>query len=210
MVDDILRNLEWLGHDSFLLRAGGRNIYLDPFRLPEGLPLADLICITHEHFDHCSPEDVAKIRQASTVVVTDAHAAAKLGGRCTVLTPGERAEVGGILIEAVPAYNTNKQFHPQGNHWLGFIFSVDGVRLYHAGDTDRIPEMGAIRADIALLPVSGTYVMTAEEAVQAALDIKPAVAIPMHHNAIVGTADDAKRFAAGLAGRIRVEILAAR
>ncbi|MFZ5776023.1 MAG: MBL fold metallo-hydrolase [Thermodesulfobacteriota bacterium] len=210
MVDDILRNLEWLGHDSFLLRAGGRHIYLDPFRLPEGLPPADLICITHEHFDHCSPEDVAKIRTPATVVVTEPQSAAKLSFPCTVLAPGGHAEAAGIAIEAVAAYNTNKQFHPQANRWIGFILTVDGVRLYHAGDTDHIPEMRAIKADIALLPVSGTYVMTAEEAVAAALEINPQVAIPMHFAAIVGSKDDSLRFAKGLSGKIRVEILAAR
>jgi L-ascorbate metabolism protein UlaG (beta-lactamase superfamily) len=115
--------------------------------------------------------------------------------------------VDGITIEAVPAYNTNKQFHPRTNGWLGFILTVDGVRVYHAGDTDCIPEMKDIQADIALLPVSGIYVMTAEEAAQAALAIGPKIAVPMHYGDIVGVADDAERFAAALAGRVRVEIL---
>ena len=207
MVENIFKNLRWLGHDAFLLQAGGKSIYLDPFQLGPGLPLADLICISHAHYDHCSPADVLMIQQPSTRIVTETEAAAKLTGNIMTLVPGERCEVEGIAIETVPAYNTNKHFHPQSNGWLGFILTVGGVRLYHAGDTDYIPEMKNIRADIALLPVSGTYVMTAEEAAQAALAIGPKIAVPMHYDAIVGTNDDADRFAAALAGKVRVEIL---
>jgi len=207
MGEKVFKNLHWLGHDAFLLRAGGKIIYFDPFRLGPGLPPADIICISHEHYDHCSPADVLTIQQPSTLIVTEAKAAAKLKGNIMTLAPGERREVDGVIIETVPAYNTNKQFHPQSNSWLGFILTVDGVRVYHAGDTDYIPEMKNIRADIALLPVSGTYVMTAEEAAQAAIAIGPKIAVPMHYAAIVGTSDDADRFAAALAGRVRVEIL---
>jgi len=207
MVEKVLKNLRWLGHDTFLLRSGSKSIYFDPFQLGSGLPPADIICISHAHYDHCSPEDVRTIQQPSTLIVTETEAAAKLTGKIMTLAPGERREAEGIIIETVPAYNTNKQFHPQGNSWLGFILTVDGVRVYHAGDTDYIPEMKNIRADIALLPVSGTYVMTAEEAAQAAITIGPKIAVPMHYAAIVGTNDDAKRFAAALAGKVRVEIL---
>lgn len=207
MVENVFKNLRWLGHDAFLLRAGGKSIYFDPFQLGPGLPPADIICISHAHYDHCSPADVLAIQQPSTLIVTEIQAAAKLTGKIVTLAPGERREVEGVTIEAVPAYNTNKQFHPQANHWLGFILTVDGVRVYHAGDTDYVPEMKNIRADIALLPVSGTYVMTAEEAAQAAMAIGPKIAVPMHYAAIVGTTDDAARFAAALAGRVRVEIL---
>lgn len=205
MVEDICKNLQWLGHDAFLLRAGGKVIYFDPFKLEKGLPPADIICISHEHYDHCSPEDVRAIQQPSTLIFTEAMATAKLEGQITAMVPGERREVAGIIIETVPAYNTNKKFHPRSNGWLGFILTVDGVRIYHAGDTDFIPEMKEIRADIALLPVSGTYVMTAEEAAQAALVIGPEIAVPMHYGGIVGSNDDAARFAAALAGKIRVE-----
>ncbi|MFA7381937.1 MAG: MBL fold metallo-hydrolase [Desulfurivibrionaceae bacterium] len=208
MVDKIFKNLRWLGHDAFLLRGGGKVIYIDPFKLGPGLPPADIICISHEHYDHCSPADVLMIQQPSTLIVAEAKAAAKLTGKILALAPGEHREVEGITIEAVAAYNTNKKFHPQANRWLGFIITVDGVRIYHAGDTDYIPEMKGLRADIVLLPVSGTYVMTAEEAAQAALAIGPRIAVPMHYGEVVGTRDDAVRFAAALAGRVRVEILA--
>lgn len=207
MVENVFKNLRWLGHDAFLLRAGGKNIYFDPFKLGPGLPPADIICISHEHYDHCSPADVRTIQQSSTLIVTEPQAAAKLTGKIITLAPGERREAEGITIETVPAYNTNKQFHPHSNSWLGFILTVDGVRVYHAGDTDYTPEMHNVRADIALLPVSGTYVMTAEEAAQAAIAIGPKIAVPMHYGAVVGTNDDAARFAAALAGKVRVEIL---
>lgn len=209
MVDEILKKLTWLGHDAFRLETGGKAIYFDPFRLSGGQPApADIICISHEHYDHCSPEDVAKIAGAQTVILTEPQAAKKLSGQVRILKAGERVTLGGVTVEAVAAYNTNKKFHPQGNHWLGFVVTVDGVRIYHAGDTDLIPEMRDIRADIALLPVSGTYVMTAEEAAQAALSIRPQVAIPMHYGAgVVGTDEDAARFAKLLAGKIRVELL---
>ncbi|MEW6501818.1 MAG: MBL fold metallo-hydrolase [Thermodesulfobacteriota bacterium] len=208
VVDDILEKLTWLGHDAFRLEAGGQTIYFDPFRLKGSPPPADLICISHEHYDHCSPEDVARIQGPRTVVLTEPQAAKKLAGDVRSLKVGERVTLGSVTVETVAAYNTNKKFHPHGNHWLGFVVSVAGVRIYHAGDTDLIPEMKGIKADIALLPVSGTYVMTAEEAVEAALLIRPQVAIPMHYGAgVVGTADDAARFARGLAGKVRVELL---
>ncbi|MCX5757844.1 MAG: MBL fold metallo-hydrolase, partial [Candidatus Hydrogenedentes bacterium] len=118
------------------------------------------------------------------------------------IAAGERLTVEGIGIEAVPAYNTNKEFHPKKNGWIGYIVTMNDVRIYHAGDTDHIPEMKSIKADIALLPVSGTYVMTAEEAARAALDINPRIAIPMHYGTIVGQADDAVRFRDLLQGKI--------
>jgi L-ascorbate metabolism protein UlaG (beta-lactamase superfamily) len=130
-----------------------------------------------------------------------------LTGKVNIVKPGERITVEGIEIEAVPSYNTNKKFHPKANSWVGYIFTVRGQRIYLAGDTDYIPEMKTFRADIALLPVSGTYVMTADEAVKAALDIKPKVAIPMHYDSIVGSKDDAKKFADALKGKIEVMIL---
>ena len=173
-VHDVVKNIAWLGHDGFLIKADGKVIVIDPFQVRECEP-ADILLVTHEHYDHCSPEDVRKIQKPSTVIVTEADSAKKLSGDVRVVRPGDKLTVSGIPIEVVPAYNTNKEFHPKQNGWLGFILTVNGVRIYHAGDTDLIPEMENFQADIAMLPVSGTYVMTAEEAVEAAKVIKPRV-----------------------------------
>jgi L-ascorbate metabolism protein UlaG (beta-lactamase superfamily) len=205
-VSDVVKNLMWLGHDGFLIRGNGKVIVIDPYEVKECEP-ADIILITHEHYDHCSPQDVKKIQKDSTVIVTEGHSAKNLSGDVRVVRPGDKLTVSGIPVEAVPAYNTNKAFHPKDNGWLGFIVTVDGVRIYHAGDTDLIPEMATFQTDIALLPVSGTYVMTAEEAVEAANMIKPKLVIPMHYGAIVGSASDAQRFSDALRGICEVEVL---
>jgi L-ascorbate metabolism protein UlaG (beta-lactamase superfamily) len=207
MIDSITRNLSWLGHDAFRLVVDNTTLYFDPFQLKGAPPLADIILVSHEHRDHCSPEDVAKIQQPDTLIITERKAATKLSGHVICLAPGEHHTAGSIKIEAVPSYNTNKLFHPAANGWLGFIVTVNGITIYHAGDTDRIPEMKTFKADIALLPVSGTYVMTADEAAQAALDLNPALAIPMHYGSIVGDQSDAERFAGLLAGKIPVSLL---
>jgi len=164
------------------------------FQLPAGAPQADLILVTHDHYDHCSPEDVARISKADTVIVTIAAAAKKLKGDVRVVEPGDSLTVKGIPIEVVPAYNVNKKFHPRDAGHVGFIITVDGQRIYHTGDTDFIPEMKDLKVDVALLPVSGTYVMTADEAANAAKAINPKVAIPMHYGEIVGSREDAERF----------------
>lgn len=203
--DAMLNNIHWLGHDTFRIE-GEKVIYTDPFKIKKP-GSADIILITHEHYDHCSPEDIAKLATPKTVVLAPADCASKLRGTVRTVRPGESMEVMGVPVEVVPAYNTNKKFHPKENGWVGYIFTVGGRRIYLAGDTDHIPEMKKIRADIALLPVSGTYVMTAEEAVRAALEIKPATAVPMHYGSIVGSGADAKRFAEGLKGKIEVVIL---
>ncbi len=205
-VDDVVKNITWLGHAGFLIKAGGKVIVIDPFQLDRCDP-ADIILVTHEHYDHCSPEDVKTVQKDSTVIVTEADSANKLSGDIRVVQPGDSLTVSGIAIEVVPAYNTNKSFHPKDNGWLGFIVTVSGVRIYHAGDTDLIPEMNTFEADIALLPVSGTYVMTAEEAVEAAKTIGPKLVIPMHYGAIVGSAKDAGRFSDALGKDCEVVVL---
>ncbi|TNF52195.1 MAG: MBL fold metallo-hydrolase [Nitrospiraceae bacterium] len=202
----MIENIHWLGHDSFKITTGNKIIYTDPFQIKQAGD-ADIILITHEHFDHCSPEDIEKLKTDKTVIVATADSAEKLSGNIRIVAPGDRLEINGIEINAVPAYNSNKQFHTKDKGWVGYIFTVEGKRIYLAGDTDYIPEMKTFHADIALLPVSGTYVMTADEAVQAALDIKPEVAIPMHYGSIVGTESDAEDFAHKLKGKIDVQIL---
>jgi len=205
MIETLLEKIHWLGHDGFRIDAAVV-IYIDPYQIQSTVP-ADIILVSHDHFDHCSPDDIKKIQKKSTVIITDKVSAGKLSGDIRIVKPGDKLTAQGIGVEIVPAYNINKQFHPKAAGMLGFILTVDGVRIYHAGDADFIPEMKNIKADIALLPVSGTYVMTADEAVQAALAIKPKVAIPMHYGAIVGTDSDARQFAEKLKGKIEVKIL---
>jgi L-ascorbate metabolism protein UlaG (beta-lactamase superfamily) len=205
MVQDIAKKIVWLGHDSFRIDAS-KTIYLDPYQVSSG-PKADLIMITHDHFDHCSPDDVAKIQQPGTVIVTEKDSAKKLTGDLRVIKPGESLVVDEVKVEAVPSYNTDKEFHPKKNAWLGFIIEIQGVRVFHAGDTDFIPEMNGFNVDIALLPVSGTYVMTADQAVEAALAISPKLAIPMHYGTIVGSDQDAINFKKALEGKIEVLVL---
>ena len=204
-VREMVKKIYWLGHDGFRIETD-KIIYIDPYQISGGPP-ADIILISHEHFDHCSPEDVEKIQKQDTVIVTEKDSAKKLKGDIRVVKPGNSVEIGDIKIEAVPAYNTDKDFHPKKNEWLGFILEVEGLKIYHAGDTDRIPEMKSFNVDIALLPVSGTYVMTADQAVEAALDINPKIAIPMHYGAIVGDRSDAERFRDALKGKLDVVIL---
>jgi len=205
MWQELSKKIVWLGHDAFRI-DGAKTVYFDPYGISPG-PEADLILISHDHFDHCSPEDVAKIQHERTVIVTEKDAAEKLSGDVRVLKPGESLLVDDMAIEAVRAYNTDKDFHPKNKGWLGFILEMEGARIYHAGDTDFIPEMKELKADIAFLPVSGTYVMTAEQAVKAAQAIKPKLAIPMHYGAIVGDEKDAMAFKKALEGDVEVLVL---
>jgi L-ascorbate metabolism protein UlaG (beta-lactamase superfamily) len=211
----------WLGHDGFRIEAGPLVIYIDPFKLsPAAVKPASLVLLTHEHFDHCSVEDLRKVVTPTTTVICPQECLSALSkvrpGDVIPVRPGEKRSVAGITVSAVSAYNVNKYrdpatkqvFHPKVDEKVGYVLDVGSVRVYHAGDTDNIPEMARISCDIALLPVSGTYVMTAEEAADAARAIKPKVAIPMHYGSIVGDDSNAKTFERLLAGSgIRVEIL---
>jgi L-ascorbate metabolism protein UlaG (beta-lactamase superfamily) len=205
MIQEMGNKIHWLGHDAFRIDAS-KILYFDPYEIGQG-PKADLIFISHEHFDHCSPEDVGKVQEEHTIIVTEKDAAKKLQGDLRILKPGDSLTIDGVIVRATPSYNPDKAFHPKANGWLGFIVEIDGVKIYHAGDTDYIPEMKTFDVDIALLPVSGTYVMTWEEAVQAAKAIKPKLAIPMHYGAIVGDDQDALQFKTALEPEIDVKVL---
>jgi L-ascorbate metabolism protein UlaG (beta-lactamase superfamily) len=198
----MIENIHWLGHDSFRL-DGSSTVYIDPWKLSAGAPRADLVLVTHDHFDHFSPDDILRVAAPRTTLVGPASVTAQIDGIAAVtLSAGEKATVGGVTVTAVAAYNLDKfrqlgqVFHPPAAGGLGYIVELDGRRIYHAGDTDAIPEMRDVRCDVALLPVSGTYVMTAEEAAEACRMISAAVVVPMHFGDIVGTADDAARFEA--------------
>ena len=205
MTKSFAENIHWLGHAGFRI-DGDKVIYFDPYQIESG-PQADLIFISHDHFDHCSPEDVAKIQGPETIIITEKDSAGKLTGDVRVIKPGETLVLDGVKILGVPSYNTDKDFHPRRNGWLGFLVEMSGISIYHSGDTDFIPEMKELNVDIALLPVSGTYVMTADQAVKAALAIGPGLAIPMHYGTIVGGNQDAFTFKSALDGKVRVLIL---
>ncbi len=205
---EAIANLHWLGHDSFRL-DGPPTIYFDPWQLKGKLPRADLVLVSHEHHDHCSPDDVKKISGPDTVVLAGGSAAEELPGARAV-EPGDRLTVAGVEVEAVRAYNVNKfrspgvPFHPKEANHVGYVVTVNGLRIYHSGDSDAIPEMADVDCDVALLPVSGKYVMTAQEAAEAARTIRPEVAVPMHYGSGIGAADDGQRFAELYDGKVVV------
>jgi L-ascorbate metabolism protein UlaG (beta-lactamase superfamily) len=189
----MIDNITWLGHATFRIDAD-KVIYIDPWKLGGDPPKADIILITHDHYDHCEPADVARIQRDDTVIVTTADCAGKLTGDVRTISPGQILQIDGVVVEAVAAYNRDKEFHPRTNGWVGFVVTAGGQRIYHTGDSDLTDEMKAVRADILLVPVGGTYTMTAEEAAEAANAIGPRWAVPMHYGDIVGSADDATRF----------------
>jgi L-ascorbate metabolism protein UlaG (beta-lactamase superfamily) len=195
---ELVNRLHWLGHDSFRL-DGPPVIYFDPWKLKGRLPTADLVLVSHEHADHCSPDDVNKVSGPNTIVIAATTAVEKLPGARAV-RPGDRLTVAGVEIEAVPAYNVNKfrtpgvPFHPPEAGHVGYVVTVGGVSVYFAGDTDHIPEMADIACDVALLPVSGTYVMTVEESADAARTLSPEIVVPMHYGSGIGTSNDGQRF----------------
>lgn len=205
-IESLFDSVEVLCHSSIRV-TGSRRVYFDPFRV-EGAPKdADFILITHDHFDHFSPEDIAKVRKAETVIVTPASTAGKvkeLGfAEACVIAPGERLELPGLTVEAVASYNTNKPNHPKANGWVGYLLTMDGARYYVAGDTDDTPEARAVSCDLALVPVGGTYTTTAAEAAALVNAMKPLAAVPTHYAAIVGTLADGQRFLDGLDKGIR-------
>jgi L-ascorbate metabolism protein UlaG (beta-lactamase superfamily) len=190
----LLDHLCWLGHDSFRIDQP-LVIYIDPWRLPPDSPPADLILVSHEHHDHCSPADVQRVRRPETVLIANPSAAGMLEAPVSTLRAGESMAVKDVMVEAVAAYNVGKRFHPREAGHVGYVLTLGDERLYFAGDTDHIPEMDQVTCDVALLPVSGTYVMTAEQAATAAEKLQPRVAVPMHYGAgVVGTVEDAERF----------------
>jgi L-ascorbate metabolism protein UlaG (beta-lactamase superfamily) len=196
--------LHWLGHDGYKLTVEGKTvIYIDPYQISDSHHNkndADIILISHNHFDHLSMDDLRHLIGNNTTIVAAKECMEQLknvrAAETKGVAPGDKLTVQGIPIEAVAAYNTNKHFHPKADGKVGFIITLNKMRIYHTGDTDDIPEMSAIEPDIGLVPVSGTYVMTAEEAAKAVNEkIKPKkLAIPMHYGSIVGTKKDAVKF----------------
>ncbi|MEN6626127.1 MAG: MBL fold metallo-hydrolase [Candidatus Sumerlaeia bacterium] len=190
-----MATVKWLGHASFLIQDG-ITIYIDPWKLKKSEPKADLILISHSHYDHFSEPDIQKISTSRTRIIGAADLKGKIKANFEPAEPGLEFTFNDVSIRTTPAYNTNKDFHPRSNGWLGFLITAGGETIYYAGDTDAIPEMSELgKVDLAMLPIGGKYTMTAEEAADAINNrIKPARALPYHWGDIVGKPDDAQKF----------------
>lgn len=197
--------IKWLGHAGFMIKDS-KVIYIDPYKISENKEKADLILITHDHYDHCSIDDINKIIKDGTKIVLPADCQSKIAKfkipvKIEVTEVGKELDYGNVKINTLPAYNIDKSFHPKEESWIGYLVKINGVLIYHAGDTDVIPEMQKLtgykqpdKTFVALLPVGGRFTMSAEEAVEAAKIIKPSLAIPMHWGSVIGSEDDAKEF----------------
>lgn len=199
--------LEFLGHSGFLITTRkGTRIAIDPYSVADSVGPVDYILLTHSHYDHCSIKDIARLAQRGTVVIGPADIQSKVtrveGVELQLIESGDAFALQGVKVEALPAYTVENEFHPKSEGWLGYILKFEGVIIYHAGDSDRIPEMQKLTGYgkhgnefVVLLPVSGTYVMTAEIAAEVASLLSPEYAIPMHYGSgVVGTQEDAERF----------------
>lgn len=200
--------LKWLGHAGFMIK-NSKVIYIDPYMIKDVSSeddKADIILITHGHYDHCSVDDIKKIVKEGTKIFVTADAQSKVARfdvpiKIEVVEPNQELDLGDVKLNVVPSYNIDKHFHPKEEGWVGYVIKINNVIIYHSGDTDVIPEMQKLtgfkqpeKEFIALLPVGGRYTMTAEEAAEAAKIIKPTLAIPMHFGSIVGSDEDAKEF----------------
>jgi L-ascorbate metabolism protein UlaG (beta-lactamase superfamily) len=197
--------IKWLGHSGFFIK-NSRVIYIDPYNIKEGMEKADIILITHSHYDHCSVADINKIVQEGTKILLTADSQSKITRfdvpiKIEIVEPGKELDIGDVKISTIPAYNTDKHFHPQNEGWVGYVLKINNLIIYHAGDTDLIPEMQKLtgykqpgKEFVALLPIGGRFTMNVEEAAEAAKLIKPTIVIPMHYGSIVGTNEDALEF----------------
>jgi len=186
--------VRWVIHACFFVEAAGARIYVDPFELPKDSGKADIILVTHGHYDHCDLKSIARIRDASTLVVLPESCAGKVSGNVRYLRAGESLRENDVTVTAVHSYNIGKPNHPKGAG-LGYVIEAEGRRVYHAGDSDFIHEMTKLgEINVALLPVGGTYTMDFLEAVEAVKAINPEVVVPMHYGRIVGSDLDALKF----------------
>lgn len=200
-------SLDFLGHSGFVISdRNGKRIAIDPYNVSKGVEPADFILITHSHYDHCSIKDIEKLKKEGTTIVIPADCQSKImkvdGINMEMIEVGDEFEIGNTKVRATCAYNVEKDFHPKREGWLGYLIKIDDVVLYHAGDSDKIPEMKKLTGHgkkgnefVVMLPVSGKYVMDAEEAAEVASLLSPDLAIPMHYGAgVAGELADAERF----------------
>ena len=201
------QHIHWLGHASFRIEDGATQIYIDPWKLPADVPRADVVLITHAHYDHFSPTDLARIVHPGTTMIAPHDVAYQLEGTVITVLPNQSLAVGELKIRTVAAYNIGKQYHPKSNNWVGYVVTLaTGQRIYHGGDTDFTPEMRSVTTDYALLPCGGTYTMTGKEMGEAANVIKPKFLIPMHWGDIVGSQEDAATVGRTFTGETIVKV----
>ena len=195
----MLNNIEVLYHSSIRINKE-KTIYIDPFKIDRNYNDADIIFITHDHYDHYSEEDIDKVINENTVIVIPEELLTKVLKKginkeaIITVEPNKKYMVQGIKFETIPAYNINKTFHPKENDWIGYIIEINGVKYYIAGDTDITEENKKVKCDVAFVPVGGTYTMNFEEAAQLVNEIQPKVAVPIHYGSVVGTKQDAEKF----------------
>ena len=195
----MLENIEVLYHSSIRI-SKNKVIYIDPFKIDKDYNDADIVFITHDHFDHYSEEDIDKVINENTTIIIPEELLTKILrkgiNKNAVITVESNKEymVQGIKFETIPAYNTNKTFHPKENDWVGYIITLDGIRYYIAGDTDITEENRKVKCDVAFVPVGGTYTMDFKEAAQLINEIQPKIAVPIHYGSVVGTKQDATDF----------------
>lgn len=207
-----------LGHAGFVVEYPEKKLSFafDPYDLKEGV-LVDYIFISHPHFDHCDPTSIRRMLKATTKIIAPQCCAKELesfGDQVQLVADKEKHQEKALIYWTVPAYNIdkfrtpNEVFHPKELGGVGFIVEVDRARFYHAGDTDHIPEMDELKKiTIAFLPISGTFVMTVEEAIEAAQAFQPKLVIPMHYGKLLGSPSEANRFSQLLAETIPVKVL---
>lgn len=208
----MLENIEVLCHSSIRI-SKGQVIYIDPFKIDTDYNDADIIFITHDHYDHYSEEDIDKLKKENTIIVIPEGMKFQLLNKgfkeeqIITVRPNEEYAAQNIKFETIPAYNANKSFHPKENEWVGYIITIEGIRYYVAGDTDLTEENQKVKCDVALVPVGGTYTMNFKEAACLVNKIEPKVAIPTHYGSVVGTNQDAEEFIKLLKPTIQGKIL---
>ena len=206
-------NITAFTQNSIRVKGKDFTVYIDPFRMKEEPKDADFILITHDHYDHFSPDDIEKVACGKTVLVVPktmekkAEKVASYVSKIETVSPSNQYNINGLSFETVPAYNILKPFHPKMNEWVGYILSIDGKCIYIAGDTDETKEAKEVKCDIAMIPIGGTYTMDAKKAAELINIIKPEVAIPVHYGTVVGSPNDASVFKDLVKEPVKVEIL---